>query len=111
MVVFLPHRDAGLQIDGEESARSIYAADVAALDRADLVVANLDGADVDSGTAWEIGYAIARGKGAIGIRTDRRWLEPFSRVNLMIKQSVRVVLTMEALEEAIFDFLTIGRTP
>lgn len=30
----------------------------------------LDGVDVDSGTAWEIGYAYARGKPIIGLRTD-----------------------------------------
>ena len=42
------------------------------LDRCDGVLAVLDGADVDSGTAAEIGYAMARGKPVVGLRTDLR---------------------------------------
>ncbi|MCC6944247.1 MAG: nucleoside 2-deoxyribosyltransferase, partial [Thermomicrobiales bacterium] len=36
------------------------------------MVAILDGVDVDSGTAAEIGYAFARGKHIEGLRTDWR---------------------------------------
>lgn len=43
-----------------------------ALDEADAVVAVLDGADVDSGTAAEIGYAFARGRRIVGYRSDLR---------------------------------------
>ncbi|HEX9677276.1 nucleoside 2-deoxyribosyltransferase [Nitrososphaera sp.] len=43
-----------------------------ALDTADIVVAGLDGPDVDSGTASEIGYAYARGKIIVGYRGDFR---------------------------------------
>lgn len=39
---------------------------------ADGVVAILDGVDVDSGTAAEIGYAYALGKRIYGLRTDFR---------------------------------------
>ena len=42
------------------------------LDRADAVLAVLDGPDVDSGTAAEVGYAFARGKPVVGLRTDTR---------------------------------------
>jgi nucleoside 2-deoxyribosyltransferase len=42
------------------------------IDRADAVVAVLDGVDVDSGTAAEIGYAFARGTPVIGYRGDVR---------------------------------------
>src|SRR5262245_34735155 len=42
----------------------------AAIDRAHAVVAVLDGPDVDSGTAAEIGYAFARGKLIVGYRGD-----------------------------------------
>lgn len=44
----------------------------ASIDAADAVVAILDGVDVDSGTASEIGYAFARGKHIEGLRTDWR---------------------------------------
>ncbi|MBM4081215.1 MAG: nucleoside 2-deoxyribosyltransferase [Planctomycetes bacterium] len=43
-----------------------------AIDEADVVVAVLDGADCDSGTAFEVGYAYAKGKPVIGVRTDFR---------------------------------------
>lgn len=92
---FLPHRDAGLQKN--DNADILYAEDVTALCSANLVVANLDGVDVDAGTAWEIGYAVARRTPAIGVRTDRRVLEPWARVNLMIEQSVRIVSSLDDL--------------
>jgi nucleoside 2-deoxyribosyltransferase len=38
----------------------------------DVVVAILDGADVDSGTASEVGFAYALGKSILGLRTDLR---------------------------------------
>lgn len=38
----------------------------------DAVFAVLDGVDVDSGTAAEIGYAFANGKRVCGLRTDFR---------------------------------------
>jgi len=43
-----------------------------AIDSCDAVLANLDGQDVDSGTAAEIGYAFAKGKPIIGYRGDLR---------------------------------------
>ncbi len=44
----------------------------ASIDAADAVVAILDGVDVDSGTASEIGYGFAKGKRIEGLRTDWR---------------------------------------
>lgn len=44
----------------------------AAIDRCDAIFAVLDGVDVDSGTASEIGYAFARGRPIIGYRGDFR---------------------------------------
>ncbi len=38
----------------------------------DCVLAVLDGSDVDSGTAAEVGYAMAREKPVVGLRTDLR---------------------------------------
>src|SRR5262245_4630813 len=52
--------------------REIGATNRAAIDSAHGVVAILDGADVDSGTAAEIGYAFARGKLIVGYRGDYR---------------------------------------
>jgi hypothetical protein len=46
--------------------------DVEAIDWADMVVACMDGPDPDSGTAWECGYAFAKGKPVVCYRTDFR---------------------------------------
>lgn len=54
------------------TAQAIFAMDVEALDRADMVVACMDGPDPDSGTAWECGYAYAKGKPIVCYRTDFR---------------------------------------
>lgn len=50
----------------------IFRACVASLREADAMVAVLDGPDVDSGTALEIGIAYERGMPIIGVRTDYR---------------------------------------
>ena len=50
-------------------AERIYQANVARIDGCDAVLANLDffrGPEPDSGTCFEIGYAVARGKPVIG---------------------------------------------
>jgi Nucleoside 2-deoxyribosyltransferase len=56
------------------------------IDTSDAVLAVLDGAEVDSGVAWEMGYAYAKAKPVIGIRTDFR---PGAEhgVNIMISRS------------------------
>lgn len=55
-----------------EIASEIGARNARLVDEADAVLAVLDGADVDSGVACEVGYAMARGKPIVGLRTDRR---------------------------------------
>jgi nucleoside 2-deoxyribosyltransferase len=63
----------------------------AAIDRAHAIVAVLDGPDVDSGTAAEIGYAYARGKLIIGYRGDFRLSSDNegSIVNLQVEYFIR----------------------
>ena len=56
----------------DKTARAIFEMDVAAIDWADMVVACMDGPDPDSGTAWECGYAYAKGKPIVCYRTDFR---------------------------------------
>src|SRR5881397_1850798 len=71
--------------------REIGATNRAAIDRADGVVAVLDGTDVDSGTAAEIGYAFARGKLIVGYRGDFRLSadNEGSAVNLQVEFFIR----------------------
>jgi nucleoside 2-deoxyribosyltransferase len=63
----------------------------AAIDRCDMVFAVLDGVDVDSGTAAEIGYAFAKGKPILGYRGDFRLSadNEGSTVNLQVEYFIR----------------------
>ena len=63
----------------------------AAIDDAQGIVAVLDGPDVDSGTAAEIGYAFARGKLIVGYRGDFRLSadNEGSIVNLQVEYFIR----------------------
>ena len=63
----------------------------AAIDRAHAVLAVLDGVDVDSGTAAEIGYAFGRGKLILGYRGDFRLSadNEGSIVNLQVEYFIR----------------------
>lgn len=56
----------------DEVNTGLGAANEASIRAADGVVAVLDGVDVDSGTASEIGFAYALGKPILGLRTDYR---------------------------------------
>jgi len=96
--VFLP-QDAGDDSAGREKnvQDRLFSANTNALEEADIVVAIIDGADADSGTAWEMGYAFARGKPVIALRTDFRRVGASETVNLMLEQSATVVTTPEDL--------------
>ena len=64
--VFLPQE----QEPGKD-APGIFETDVGGIDWADGLVAIMDGADPDSGTCWEVGYAY-RKKPVVLVRTDMR---------------------------------------
>jgi len=68
---FLPHRDGG-ELGKGPTRRDIFAMDQRNLASAEVVVALLDGQDVDSGTCIELGYAYAKDKKIFGILTDFR---------------------------------------
>ena len=84
---FLPQRDCG-ELGKGPMRKEIFDLDINKLDSADIIVALLDGQDVDSGTCIELGYAYAKGKKIFGILTDFRSyytsdMEPH-RPNLMV---------------------------
>jgi len=90
--VFLP-QDEVPQDESPGHAARVFAADLRGLQWATVVVAVCDGPLVDDGTAWEIGYACAQQVPVIGLRTDSRIIGREERVNLMIQQSVRCLVT------------------
>jgi len=61
--------------------------DLRLITQSEAILASLDGQDVDSGTAVEIGYGFARGLLIVGLRTDIRRCSDNegSVVNLMIE--------------------------
>ncbi len=63
----------------------IFAYCIDSIENADALLCILDGSDVDSGTAIEMGYAYARHKPIFGIRTDFRSSEDRG-VNLMVSR-------------------------
>lgn len=82
-------KDGQIEGWGPTAPRRIMERCREALDGASCVVAWLDGTQVDDGTAWEIGYAHAKGKPVHGIRTDFRQAGDTSHsiVNAMIEAS------------------------
>lgn len=62
-----------------------------AIDACDVILAVLDGVDVDSGTAAEIGYGFARGKMILGYRGDFRLSadNEGAAVNLQVEHFIR----------------------
>jgi nucleoside 2-deoxyribosyltransferase len=72
-------------------AHAIGRRNVELIDAADAVLANLEGTDVDSGTAAEIGYAYGRGIPVVGFRADdRRTGENVgTTVNLQVEYFIR----------------------
>lgn len=79
---------------GPDAPRRVMETCRDAIDRCDLMVALLDGPQVDDGTAWEIGYAHAKGIPVIGIRTDFRQAGdvPGACVNAMVHGSCREIV-------------------
>lgn len=97
---FLPHRDN--EQKNVDNVCRIYDNNVAAIDRCDLVVASLNGITTDDGTAWEIGYAAAKGVPIIGIHTDWRRRFDDETVNLMIECSSECIVgSLDELRETL----------
>ena len=105
--VFLPQEDSNdtTNMRHEEKQSHIFQNNLEAIDNSDIIVAILDGgSDVDSGTAWELGYAFAGKKPVLALKTDFRTLGSEGVVNLMIEVSADSLATdisglMDALEQ------------
>ena len=83
----------------------IYEEDISALKKCDIVVAVLDGVEVDSGVAFEMGYATALEKPLIGLKTDHRAFSRVEDVNLMLE--VPLVKLCNSVEEVISELKNI----
>jgi nucleoside 2-deoxyribosyltransferase len=89
--VLLPQRTAEPMLKGIQGfdPRALFQANTDAIEQSDVVVAIFDGPDVDSGTAWECGYAFKMGRPVIGVRSDIRagGDDAATATNLMLSMS------------------------
>ena len=79
---------------GADASARIMQRDLEGLVGCDVVAALLDGPQVDDGTAFEIGFAYAKGIPVIGVRTDFRSCgeNRESVVNAMIEGACRAIV-------------------
>jgi nucleoside 2-deoxyribosyltransferase len=100
---FLPHRDNPPK--DQSNVRQIFENDKRGIDECDVVVASLNGIITDDGTAWELGYAYAKGKHLIGLHTDWRRRFDDEIVNLMMESSLHLLVrSLDELEVALADY-------
>ncbi len=91
-------------------ADEIFRIDVDGVRSAEAVVAIMDGADPDSGTAFECGLAYAMGIPIVAVRTDFRAGgdalpgQKLATINLMLAQAASVVVNLPN-PETMFDVL------
>jgi len=99
---YLPHRDAGL-FDRDSDSSFFFQQDLRQLQEAAIVVAVLNGDDVDSGTAWEMGYFYAvKGGPIVGYVHDTRKPHPKAQLNPMVVGSLHtLVQDLDALAEVL----------
>src|SRR3989338_2547210 len=95
----LPHRDVGFATDIHD-VQKIFKGDILeGFQDVSLVIASLDGLHVGAGTAWELGYAYARGIPAIGIKTDEPVSEALEYLSAILIGSMEIVTSLNELEK------------
>jgi nucleoside 2-deoxyribosyltransferase len=90
---------------GMKDTKQICQTCIEGVDRSDIIVAILDGADADSGTCWEVGYAYAKKKHIIGLRTDFRGSGDTGGFNAMLAHTVNVMITGNGFEQQLIKLL------
>jgi nucleoside 2-deoxyribosyltransferase len=86
--VWLAQEAMSMDTESHRDKETIYKHDISALETSDIVLAILDGIDVDAGVSFEMGYAKALGRRIIGLKTDYRTFSRTDEVNLMLEVSV-----------------------
>jgi nucleoside 2-deoxyribosyltransferase len=114
-MVILPQDHAAKIGEAAGFSERMYTFALDAINHSDVVVAILDGADSDSGTCIEIGYAKAKGKKVVGVRTDFRSGEDRG-VNLMVANICThlvirrsTTISLEELAEEVANTLSGGK--
>lgn len=102
--VFVPneHQNKQLEFGSKEWREATFNGDMGGIDGADIMVAIVTGNYCDSGTAWEIGNAVAKSKPVVVVNPTKE------TVNLMISDILHAYIdSYKALEE--YDFETLDK--
>jgi nucleoside 2-deoxyribosyltransferase len=102
--VFLPQEECK-----DLTEKKIFEKCKEGIDSSDIVVAILDGADADSGTCWECGYAFANGKHIVAVRTDFRTSGDTGGFNAMLFYSANKVINTTDFSDIINYLNTIRK--
>jgi len=95
---FLPHRDCGLWKEGV-NFKKIAEGDISGFNGCDLIIANLNGFNVGAGTAWEMGYAFAKGIQVIAIKTDREINEAIEELSAIVIGTTKILKSFDELDK------------
>jgi nucleoside 2-deoxyribosyltransferase len=94
-VVYLPQESC----KGLTDPKQISLTCIRDIEKCQIVVANMEGTDVDSGTAWECGYAAGINKPVIGVRTDFRQRGDDGGLNCMLSRNSVEIVTGNDINE------------
>lgn len=83
----------------EEWARCVFTQDILALDEAAVVIVCDYGRHSSSGTAWEAGYAFAKGKWVVVVQ-----MPGVAEVSLMVRNGCTVVVHYDDFIEGLWKF-------
>lgn len=102
--VFLPQMVSPKKIENGYDMFPIFKKCKSKIISSDIIVAIVDGPDVDSGVAWELGYAFANEKKSICVRTDIRKAEA-GGVNTMVEYGTTKTLYFTKYRQDIRDII------
>lgn len=104
--VFVPneHQNKHLEFGSVAWRKATFDSDVNGIDASNCIVAIVDGNYMDSGTAWEIGYASANNIPVVVVNVEG------DTINLMIADSLHAVITSYEELEA-YDFEDMPKIP
>lgn len=87
------------EMDNQQWAECVFAVDYVAIEQCDIVVVLNFGMYSDSGTAWECGYAYAKGKRVINVLCGDAGTE----YSLMMLNGTHTVIPLDGFENTLFS--------
>ena len=108
--IYLPQRDGGAvyklieksDTDEDEIEERIFGYDIEAMNECDILLFLMDGACLDEGSCFELGYMFCQNKKCYGYKTDARNFGS-GKENLMISKSLKHIFRNK---QELIDFLS-----